>query len=94
MTSPSPARSSAFLLASEAGVEVVAECRDGKQTIAAVRSHKPDLLLLDIQMPDADGFRVAPDSLDEMPIVIFTTAYDQYAVRAFEAHALDYAQTV
>jgi two-component system LytT family response regulator len=80
-----------ILLASEAGVEVVAECRDGKQTIAAVRSHKPDLLLLDIQMPDADGFQVLSHvPLDEMPIVIFTTAYDQYAVRAFEAHALDY----
>ena len=80
-----------ILLASEAGVEVVVECRDGKQTIAAVRSHKPDLLLLDIQMPDVDGFQVLRHiPLDEMPIVIFTTAYDQYAVRAFEAHALDY----
>jgi two-component system LytT family response regulator len=80
-----------LLLSSETGVSVVAECRDAKQTIAAVQTHKPDLLLLDIQMPDADGFEVLkriPD--DQMPVVIFTTAYDQYAIRAFEAHALDY----
>jgi len=79
------------LLSSEAGVKIVAECRDGQQTIAALRTQKPDLLLLDIQMPDADGFQVLRDiPAEEMPIVIFTTAYDQYAVRAFEAHALDY----
>ena len=80
-----------ILLASEAGVRIVAECRDGRQTIAAVRDYNPDLLLLDIQMPDADGFEVLRNiPADEMPIVVFTTAYDQYAVRAFEAHALDY----
>ena len=79
------------LLSSETGVKIVAECRDGQQTIAALRTQKPDLLLLDIQMPDADGFQVLRDiPAEEMPIVIFTTAYDQYAVRAFEAHALDY----
>jgi len=80
-----------ILLGSEPGIEVVAECSDGKQTIAALRAHKPDLLLLDIQMPDIDGFgvlRAVP--ADAMPVVIFTTAHDQYAVKAFEAHALDY----
>jgi len=80
-----------ILLSSEPGVEIVAECSDGKQTLAALRTNKPDLLLLDIQMPDMDGFgvlRAIP--ADDMPVVIFTTAYDQYAVRAFEAHALDY----
>ncbi len=80
-----------ILLAAETGVRIVAECSDGKQTIAAVRKHKPDLLLLDIQMPEADGFQVLSGiPADEMPIVIFTTAYDQYAVRAFDQHALDY----
>jgi len=80
-----------ILLASETGVHVVAECRDGQQTLAALRDYKPDLLLLDVQMPDADGFQIlkaVPE--DSMPIVIFTTAYDQYAIRAFEAHAMDY----
>ncbi|MGA7909051.1 MAG: LytTR family DNA-binding domain-containing protein, partial [Candidatus Sulfotelmatobacter sp.] len=57
----------------------------------AVQQHKPDLLLLDIRMPDADGFQVLSQiPRDQMPIVVFTTAYDQYAIRAFEAHALDY----
>lgn len=79
------------LLNSESGVNVVAECRDGKQTVAAVQSHKPDLLLLDIQMPDLDGFEVLKQiPAHEMPLVIFTTAFDHYAIRAFEAHALDY----
>jgi len=79
-----------LLLASE-GVKVLAECQDGKEVIAAVEKHKPDLLLLDIQMPDMDGFQVlARIPHEDMPVVIFTTAYDQYAIRAFEEHALDY----
>jgi two-component system, LytTR family, response regulator len=80
-----------ILLDAEAGIEVVAECRNGAETVAAVRSHKPDLLFLDIQMPDADGFEVLNSlSTGEMPATVFTTAYDQFAIRAFEAHALDY----
>ncbi len=80
-----------ILLESEPPVTVVAECQDGRQTVAAVRSFRPDLLLLDIQMPDLDGFQVLSEiSEEEMPVVIFTTAFDQYAIRAFEANALDY----
>jgi two-component system LytT family response regulator len=80
-----------LLLDSELEVEVVAECHDGGQTLSAIRTCRPDLLLLDIQMPDLDGFQVLGEiSPAEMPIVIFTSAYDQYAIRAFEAHALDY----
>lgn len=80
-----------ILLSSEPDVEIVAECRDGGETVAAIRSHKPDLLLLDIQMPDMNGFQVLGEiSPAEMPVIIFTSAYDQYAIRAFEAHALDY----
>lgn len=80
-----------LLLASEPRVEVVAECSDGRQTVNAIRSHRPDMLLLDIQMPDLNGFEVLSEiSPDEMPQVIFTSAYDQYAIRAFETHALDY----
>jgi two-component system LytT family response regulator len=80
-----------LLLDSEPQVEVVAECHNGAQTLSAIRSCRPDLLLLDIQMPDLDGFQVLSEvSPAEMPVVIFTSAYDQYAIRAFEAHALDY----
>src|SRR6266481_6889567 len=80
-----------ILLASEAGVRIVAECRDGRQTIDALRTYKPDLLLLDIQMPGADGFQVLSTiPADDIPLVVFTTAYDQYAIRAFETHAVDY----
>src|SRR4029077_18719508 len=67
------------------------ECEDGRQTVSAIRAHRPDLLLLDIQMPDLDGFQVLDEiSPAQMPVVIFTSAYDQYAIRSFEAHALDY----
>jgi two-component system LytT family response regulator len=80
-----------ILLDSEARVEVVAECPNGRQTVSAIRSFRPDMLLLDIQMPDLNGFEVLSEiSSDEMPQVIFTSAYDQYAIRAFETHALDY----
>ncbi len=80
-----------ILLASEPGVRIVAECRDGRQTISALQTYKPDLLLLDIQMPGADGFQVLSTiPADDMPLVVFTTAYDQYAIRAFEIHAVDY----
>jgi two-component system LytT family response regulator len=80
-----------ILLDSESQVEVVAECPNGRQTVSAIRSFRPDMLLLDIQMPDLNGFEVLSElSSDEMPQVIFTSAYDQYAIRAFETHALDY----
>ena len=80
-----------LLLAQEKGLEVVADCSDGAQALAAVRTHRPDLLFLDVRMPNLDGFqvleRIAPA---DMPVVVFTTAYDQYAIKAFEASALDY----
>jgi len=80
-----------ILLAHEDGIRVVAECRDGRQTIAALAAYKPDLLFLDIHMPLVDGFQVLEGlRQDLMPVVIFTTAYDQYAIRAFEAQAFDY----
>src|ERR1700678_3580897 len=80
-----------ILLESEPQVKVVAECQDGRQAVSAIRSFRPDMLLLDIQMPDLDGFQVLSEiSPEEMPVVIFTSAYDQYAIRAFEANALDY----
>ncbi len=79
------------LLASQSDVEIVGEARDGKEALALLAETKPDLLFLDIQMPELDGFGVLrgipPTAL---PVTIFVTAYDQYAIRAFEAHALDY----
>ncbi len=79
------------LLAEESGIELVGEAKDGIEAVAAIRSLKPDLLFLDVQMPGKDGFEVLEDlAPEETPVVVFLTAYDQYAVRAFEAAALDY----
>jgi two-component system, LytTR family, response regulator len=80
-----------LMLSSEPGVEVLAECRNGADTLQAVRSYQPDLLFLDIRMPDLDGFEVLSQMHEaHSPPVVFTTAYDRHAVKAFEAHALDY----
>lgn len=79
------------LLADEPDIEVVGECSDGLAAIDAIAALQPDLVFLDISMPEADGFDVvAAVGADCMPATIFVTAYDQYAVRAFEVHALDY----
>lgn len=79
------------LLGGETGIQILSECQDGKQAIEAVVAQKPDLLLLDVQMPNVDGFEVLRHiPADKLPIVIFTTAHDRYAIRAFEAHAFDY----
>jgi two-component system LytT family response regulator len=69
--------------------EIVAECANGFEAVKAVADHDPDLLILDIQMPKLDGFEVL-ELLDRSPVVVFVTAHDDYAVRAFEVHALDY----
>lgn len=70
---------------------VVGECGDGASAVAAIREQQPDLLFLDIQMPEADGFQVISGiGKDAMPVTIFVTAYDRYAIQAFEVHALDY----
>jgi two-component system LytT family response regulator len=80
-----------LLLARELDIEVAAECSDGAQTVAAVHAYQPELLFLDVRMPNLDGFEVLERiALASMPIVVFTTAYDQYAIKAFEASALDY----
>jgi two-component system LytT family response regulator len=76
-------------LSSEPGVEVVAECANGFEAVKAVSELAPDLLLLDVQMPKLDGFEVL-DLVGREVAVVFTTAYDQYALRAFEVHAVDY----
>src|SRR5256886_5456262 len=75
--------------AAEAGVDIVAECASGFEAVKAVTELKPDLVLLDVQMPKLDGFEVLELIGGDVP-VIFITAYDQYALRAFEVHAIDY----
>ena len=73
------------------GVEVVGECTNGLEAVEAVEKFRPDLLFLDIQMPGMDGFGVLEKlNPKKMPHVVFVTAYDQYALKAFEANALDY----
>jgi two-component system LytT family response regulator len=76
-------------LARHDDVEVVAECANGFEAVQAVGQHEPDLLLLDVQMPKLDGFEVL-ELIDRPVSVIFITAFDEYAVRAFEVHAVDY----
>jgi two-component system LytT family response regulator len=72
-------------------VEVLAECRNGREAISAIRELQPDLVFLDIQMPGMDGFDVVRElQSDDMPLVVFVTAFDQYAINAFDVHAVDY----
>ena len=73
----------------DAAIEIVADCANGFEAVKAVADHKPDLVLLDVQMPKLDGFEVLELLGRDQP-VIFVTAYDQYALRAFEVHAVDY----
>jgi two-component system, LytTR family, response regulator len=74
---------------SSEGLEIVAECANGFEAVKAITEHKPDLVFLDVQMPKLDGFEVLELIGREIPVV-FVTAYDQYAMRAFDAHAVDY----
>jgi two-component system LytT family response regulator len=77
------------LLATLEGVDIIGEAEDGIQAVEMIEAWSPELVLLDIQMPGLDGFGVI-EALDDPPAIIFVTAYDQYALRAFEVHALDY----
>src|SRR5437879_6721357 len=79
------------LLKDEADFEIVGECANGRQAVAAIQKQRPDLVFLDVQMPRLGGFEVCAAIAGEaMPLVIFVTAYDQYALQAFEVHAMDY----
>jgi two-component system LytT family response regulator len=72
-------------------VEIVAECGDGVSAVRLIRNTRPDLVFLDIQMPEMDGFQVVSEvGADAMPVTIFVTAHDRFALRAFDAHAVDY----
>jgi two-component system LytT family response regulator len=78
-------------LRSAPDVQIVGECGDGASAVAAIRKHTPDIVLLDVQMPGLDGFAVLEQiQTATMPVVVFVTAFDSHAIRAFEVHALDY----
>jgi two-component system LytT family response regulator len=79
------------LLAGDPDVQIIGECAGGDQAIGSINELRPDLVFLDVQMPEVDGFDVlAGVARDRMPVVIFVTAYDQYCLQAFEHSALDY----
>jgi two-component system LytT family response regulator len=79
------------MLARHPDVDVIGECANGREAIAAIREQQPALVFLDVQMPEVDGFAVLDRiSAEAMPLIIFVTAYDQYALRAFDVYALDY----
>src|ERR1044071_4656782 len=77
------------LLRPHSEIEISAECANGFEAVKAIAEMSPDLLFLDVQMPKLDGFEVL-ELIEPGPAVIFVTAYDQYAMRAFDAHAVDY----
>jgi two-component system, LytTR family, response regulator LytT len=84
-----------YLLDSAGGVEVIAQGQNGIEAVDLIRTHHPDVVFLDVQMPGLDGFAVLKkllerDHADRMPQIIFATAFDQYAVRAFDVNAIDY----
>jgi two-component system LytT family response regulator len=75
----------------EADIEIVGECADGREAVEQIRQLRPDLVFLDIQIPELDGFGVLEEvGVEGMPAVVFVTAYDNYALKAFDYHALDY----
>jgi two-component system LytT family response regulator len=79
------------LLSDDPSVDIVGECVNGLEAVRAIRAHAPDILFLDVQAPEMGGFEVLESiKTKRLPHVIFVTAYDQYAVRAFEVHSLDY----
>ena len=88
---PLARRNLRVLLEKDPQIEILEECRNGREAVKAINTHSPDLIFLDIQMPELDGFdvlaRVGPEHIHA---IIFVTAFDQYALKAFDVHALDY----
>ncbi|MEO8172276.1 MAG: LytTR family transcriptional regulator DNA-binding domain-containing protein [Sediminibacterium sp.] len=76
-------------LAGHPNIDIVQECGDGFEGIKAIQQHQPDLIFLDIQMPKINGFEML-ELIEQPPAVIFTTAFEEYAIKAFESHAIDY----
>src|SRR5438270_2229252 len=79
------------LLKDDAEVEIVGECGNGREAVAMIKKLSPDVVFLDVQMPAMDGFEVLQAiGVERLPQIVFTTAYEDYAIRAFELHAIDY----
>jgi len=79
------------LLKTHSDISVIGQCSDGESAVENIRRLRPDLVFLDVQMPEMDGFRVVETiGVEEMPVTIFVTAFDRYALRAFDANAVDY----
>ena len=88
---PLARRNLRLLLEKDSQIEIVDECRNGREAVKAITTLSPDLIFLDIQMPELDGFDVlARVDPEQIQAIIFVTAFDQYALKAFEVHALDY----
>ena len=81
-----------LLLSADAEIQVVSICRNGSEAVRSINQLKPDLVFLDIQMPGSNGFEVLEQLSYRPPAIVFVTAYDEYALNAFEVHALDYLQ--
>lgn len=80
-----------MLLAGDRDVAAISEAKNGREAVSSIRESRPDLVFLDVQMPEMDGFQVVEEvGAERMPAVVFVTAHDQYAIRAFEINALDY----
>ena len=88
---PPARRNLRALLKGVPDIELVKECGNGRDAVSSIREFQPELVFLDVQMPEMDGFEVLEQLTDQpMPVIIFVTAYDQYALKAFEVSALDY----
>lgn len=79
-----------LLMRGDTGVDIVGECASGREAVEAITRLSPDLVFLDIQMPELDGFQTLARLAAVRPVIVFVTAYDRYALKAFDAHALDY----
>ena len=88
---PLARRSLRLLLDRDSQIEIIGECRNGREAVKAIEASRPDLIFLDIQMPEMDGFDVLDEvGAEHIQAIVFVTAFDQYALKAFEVHALDY----
>lgn len=88
---PLARRNLRLLLEKDPQIEILDECRNGREAVKAIKNSSPDLIFLDIQMPEMDGFEVlAKVGAEQIQSIVFVTAFDQYALKAFEVHALDY----
>jgi two-component system LytT family response regulator len=88
---PLARRNIRLLLKDDDEIEIIGEAANGREALALIKKHSPDLVFLDIQMPELDGFGVLESiEAERLPAIVFVTAFDQYALRAFEFHALDY----